>query len=181
MPIEIPKDNWPGSVRTVTIGATPAEGGTRTSTVTVGGEKALPFMHFEAEMPHRPVIALEIKDRRPDDWSPLLLETWGDAMDSPGSWAKAAEAAGADLLQLSLSLTDAKGNPTTPDMAVTAVQAVLNSSGLPLMVFGPGQAEAPHQRGGRGNASGKPVREAGRRPGSSSRARKEGRWSRPRG
>ncbi|NCF65712.1 MAG: acetyl-CoA decarbonylase/synthase complex subunit delta [Chloroflexi bacterium] len=145
MPIEIPKDNWPGSVRTVTIGATPAEGGTRTSTVTVGGEKALPFMHFEAEMPHRPVIALEIKDRRPDDWSPLLLETWGDAMDSPGSWAKAAEAAGADLLQLSLSLTDAKGNPTTPDMAVTAVQAVLNSSGLPLMVFGPGQAEADNK------------------------------------
>ncbi|UCC51863.1 MAG: acetyl-CoA decarbonylase/synthase complex subunit delta [Anaerolineaceae bacterium] len=145
MPIEIPKDNWPGSVRTVTIGATPAEGGTRTSTVTVGGEKALPFMHFEAEMPHRPVIALEIKDRRPDDWSPLLLETWGDAIDSPGSWAKAAEAAGADLLQLSLSLTDAKGNPTTPDMAVTAVQAVLNSSGLPLMVFGPGQAEADNK------------------------------------
>jgi acetyl-CoA decarbonylase/synthase complex subunit delta len=145
MPIEIPKDNWPGSVRTVTIGATSADGGSRTSTVTVGGEKALPFMHFEAEMPHRPVIALEIKDRRPDDWSSLLLETWGDAIDTPGTWAKAAEAAGADLLQLSLSLTDAAGNPTTPDMAVTAVQAVLNSSGLPLMVFGPGQADADNE------------------------------------
>ena len=145
MPIEIPKDNWPGSVRTVTIGATSADGGSRTSTVTVGGEKTLPFMHFEAEMPHRPVIALEIKDRRPDDWSSLLLETWGDAVDTPGAWAKAAEAAGADLLQLSLSLTDAAGNPTTPDMAVTAVQAVLNSSGLPLMVFGPGQADADNE------------------------------------
>ncbi len=145
MPIEIPKDNWPGSVRIVTIGATSADGGSRTSIVTVGGEKALPFMHFEAEMPHRPVIALEIKDRRPDDWSSLLLETWGDAIDTPGTWAKAAEAAGADLLQLSLSLTDAAGNPTTPDMAVTAVQAVLNSSGLPLMVFGPGQADADNE------------------------------------
>ncbi len=30
MPIEIPKDKWPGSVREVTIGATAAEGGTRT-------------------------------------------------------------------------------------------------------------------------------------------------------
>jgi acetyl-CoA decarbonylase/synthase complex subunit delta len=145
MPIQIPKDSWPGSVRTVTIGATSADGGTRSHTITIGGEKALPFMHFEAEMPHRPVIALEIKDRKPDDWSPLLLETWGEAMDSPGAWAKAAESAGADLLQLSLSLTDAEGNPTTPDMAVTAVQAVLNSSGLPLIVFGPGQAEADNE------------------------------------
>ncbi len=145
MPIEIPKDNWPGAVREVTIGATAVDGGTRTSTVTVGGEKALPFMHFEAAMPHKPVVAIEIKDRKPDDWSSLLLETWGEAMESPGAWAKAAEAAGADLLQLSLSLTDAEGNPTTPEMAVTAVKSVLNSSGLPLIIFGPGQADADNE------------------------------------
>jgi acetyl-CoA decarbonylase/synthase complex subunit delta len=141
MPVEIPKDKWPGEVRVVTIGATEADGGTRTSTVTVGGEKSLPFMHFEAEMPHKPVIALEIKDRKPDDWSQLLLDEWGEAMDAPGAWAEAAEAAGADMLQLSLSLTDVDGNPTTPEMAVTAVKSVLNSSGLPLAVFGTGQAE----------------------------------------
>jgi acetyl-CoA decarbonylase/synthase complex subunit delta len=145
MPVQIPKDSWPGSVRTITMGATAADGGTRTQTITVGGEKALPFMHFEAEMPNRPVIALEIKDRKPDDWSPLLLETWGEAMETPGAWAQAAETAGADLLQLSLSLTDAAGNPTTPDIAVTAVQAVLNASGLPLLVFGPGQADTDNE------------------------------------
>lgn len=145
MPIEIPKDKWPGEVRVVTIGATAADGGTRTSTVTVGGEKALPFMHFEAEMPHKPVVAIEIKDRQPDDWSSLLLDEWGEAMESPGAWAKAAEAAGADMLQLSLSLTDADGNPNTPEKAVTAVQSILNSSGLPLAVFGPGQAEVDNE------------------------------------
>ncbi len=145
MPIQIPKDKWPGKVRTVTIGATENEGGTRTSTVTVGGDKALPFMYFEAEMAHKPVIALEIKDRKPNDWSQLLMEEWGEAMDAPGSWAKVAEAAGADMLQLSLSLTDADGNPMTADIAVTAVKAVLNSSGLPLAVFGPGQAEIDNE------------------------------------
>lgn len=145
MPVEIPKDKWPGEVRVVTIGATEVDGGTRAKTVTVGGEKALPFMHFEAEMPYKPVVALEIKDRKPDDWSPLLWETWGEAMDAPGTWAKAAEAAGADLLQLSLSLTDAEGNPNTPEKAVTAVKSVLNSSGLPLIVLGPGQAEADNE------------------------------------
>lgn len=141
MPIELVKDSWPGSVRTVTIGATPEEGGTRSQTVTVGGEKALPFMHFEAEMRHRPVVAIEIKDRRPDDWSPLLLETWAEVVDDPAAWAKAAEEAGADLLQLTLSATDLDGNETTPEAAVATVKAVLEASGLPLIIFGPGQAE----------------------------------------
>jgi acetyl-CoA decarbonylase/synthase complex subunit delta len=145
MPVEIPKDKWPGEVRAVTIGATAADGGTRTSTVTVGGEKALPFMHFEAEMPHKPIVALEIKDRKPNDWSQLLLDEWGEAMDTPGAWAKAAEAAGVDMLQLSLSLTDADGNPNTVEKAVTAVKSVLNSSGLPLAVFGPGQTELDNE------------------------------------
>ena len=142
MPIEIPKDNWPGTVRTVTIGATAADGGTRTSTITVGGQKNLPFLHFENKAPNRPVVAIEIKDRCPDDWSALLLESWGEVVDDPAKWAKAAEAAGADLIQLSLCLTDADGNPTNPDAAVKTVKDVLAATGLPLMVFGPGQAEA---------------------------------------
>ncbi len=145
MPIEIPVDKWPGEVRSVTIGATAEEGGSRTKSVTVGGEKTLPFMHFEAEMPHSPVIAVEIKDRRPDDWSPLLLDAWGEVVDNPTNWAKAAEETGADLIQLSLSPTDATGENTTPESAVSAVQSVLEASGLPLLVFGPGQAELDNE------------------------------------
>ncbi len=142
MPVEIPKDNWPGTVRTVTIGATAADGGTRTSTVVVGGEKNLPFLHFETKAPNRPVIAIEIKDHRPEDWSALLLDSWGEVVNDPVAWAKAAEAAGADLIELSLSLLDKDGNPTTPEAAVKSVKAVLGATGLPLIVFGPGQAEA---------------------------------------
>ncbi len=141
MPIEIPVDKWPGSVRTVTLGATRAEGGSRARTVTIGGERAMPFMHFESDMPNRPVVAIEIRDRRPDDWSPLLLETWKDVVDDAAKWAKAAEAAGADVIELMLSLTDPEGNPNTPERAVTVVKAVLEATGLPLIVLGPGQAE----------------------------------------
>jgi acetyl-CoA decarbonylase/synthase complex subunit delta len=145
MPIEFVKDSWPGAVRAVTIGATPEEGGTRVRAITVGGEKALPFLHFEVEMPNRPQVAIEIKDRRPDDWSALLLETWDDVVDDPSAWAKAAEKAGADLLQLTFSLNGSDGNPTQPDSAVTTVKAVLEASALPLMVFGPGQAEVDNE------------------------------------
>ena len=140
--VEIPKDTWPGTVRTITIGATVDQGGTRKSVVTIGGEKSLPFMHFEQAFPNRPVVAIEIKDQRPEDWSPLLLQTWGAAANDPAEWAKAAEKAGADLIQLSLSLNAPDGKPTTPEAAVQSVKSVLAACGLPLIVFGPGQAEA---------------------------------------
>jgi len=51
------KEKWTNRINTVTIGATPQEGGTRGRTVTVGGETTLPFLTFEGEIPNRPVIA----------------------------------------------------------------------------------------------------------------------------
>lgn len=139
MPLEIPKDKWPGSVRAITIGATSAEGGTRAKAVTVGGQTTLPYLHFEAPTPNQPVIAVEIKSRRPEDWSTLLNEAWGDVMDDPAAWAKKAEEAGAGLLVLGLTLAD------SPEDAVKAVKSVLAASGLPLVVWGPGQAEKDNE------------------------------------
>ena len=135
MPIEIPKDKWPGSIKKVTLGATTAEGGTRTTTVTVGGQTCMPYLHYEAPTPNKPVIAIEIKSHKPDDWSPLLGEVWGDAMNDPAEWAKKAGEAGADIIVLALTLAD------SPEDAVKAVKSVLGATGLPLIVWGPGQAE----------------------------------------
>ena len=145
MTIEIPKEKWTGTVREVTIGATSESGGTRAKTLTIGGESALPFLYHEGTMPHKPALAMEIRDRKPDDWSPLLLEAWGDAIEDPGLWAKAAEEAGAELIYLVLSLTLADGDPNTPDNAVNAVKRVLESTSLPLAVVGPGQAELDNE------------------------------------
>ena len=139
MALQTPIEKWSGKVREITLGATADQGGTRRHTVTVGGETTLPFLHFEGQIPHPPLAALEIKSRRPNDWSPLLLETWGAAADDPAAWAKAAEAAGADLLLLTLSAED------SADDARTALRAVLAATGLPLLVFGPGQAEKDNE------------------------------------
>jgi acetyl-CoA decarbonylase/synthase complex subunit delta len=143
--LELVKEQWTGKIREVTLGATAAEGGTRSSTVTVGGETTLPFLHFEGELPHRPVIAIEIQDRKPGDWSPLLMEAWGDVVDDPGEWAKAAEKAGANIILLQLSLTDANGEPNTPEKACAALDKVLKATGLPLIVLGPGQVDADNE------------------------------------
>ncbi len=139
MPIEIPKDKWTGSINTLTIGATSTEGGTRTSTVTVGGETTMPYMQFEAPTPNKPVIAIEIKSRKPEDWSPLLADVWGEAMADPAQWAKKAEEAGADLIVLALTVED------SPEDAVNAVKSVLEATGLPLIVWGPGQVEKDNE------------------------------------
>lgn len=137
--ITVPTEKWSGKVREITLGAMAAEGGTRAKTVTVGGQTTLPFLHFEGSPPHPPAVALEIKSKKPDDWSTLLAEVWGQAMNDTAAWAKAAEAAGADLLLLTLTVDD------TPASAVAALKAVLGASGLPLMVFGPGQAEKDNE------------------------------------
>jgi acetyl-CoA decarbonylase/synthase complex subunit delta len=139
MPIDIPKDKWPGSIRTITIGATSAEGGTRAKSISVGGQTTLPYLQFEAPTPNKPVIAIEIKSRKPEDWSPLLAEAWGDVMADAAQWAKKAEETGADLLVLALTVED------SVDDAVKAVKSVLAASGLPLIVWGPGQAEKDNE------------------------------------
>ena len=145
MAIEIPMEKWAGAVREITLGATSDDGGTRSRTLTVGGETTLPYLHFEGKIPHRPVLALEIRDRKPDDWSPLLLQVWGKAMDDPGAWAKAAEDAGADMIYLVLSQTTVDGEPNTPDNARKVVRKVLDATGLPLAVAGPGQADIDNE------------------------------------
>jgi acetyl-CoA decarbonylase/synthase, CODH/ACS complex subunit delta len=139
--VEIPKEKWNGAVREIVLGATAEQGGTRAKTVKIGGEKTLPFLHFESPIPNPPVIAIEIQDHKPSDWSEVLLKAWGEVVDEPTSWAKAAEAKGADIILLKLNTTRLDGSPTTADDARKATRAVLNATGLPLIVFGPGQAE----------------------------------------
>jgi acetyl-CoA decarbonylase/synthase complex subunit delta len=143
--IEIPKERWTGSIRKVTLGATEDEGGTRTKTVTVGGQTTLPFLHFEGEIPNPPVIGIEIQDSYPADWSSVLLEAWGDVVNDPATWAQKAEDLGADVIMLKLRGTDGDGKPTTGEQAAATIKAVLRATGLPIVVRGPGQAEVDNE------------------------------------
>lgn len=147
MPVtaEIPTEKWVGKVREVTLGATAAEGGTRTRTVTVGGETSLPFLHFEGNFPHPPALAIEVQDGYPSDWSPILLDVWGDSVNDPASWAREAEEAEADLIVLKLRGENADGSQATPGQVKESVEQVLGATGLPLIILGPGQAELDNE------------------------------------
>lgn len=142
MPVEIPKEAWTSRVLEVTLGATPAEGGTRGRKVTVGGEGTLPFLHFEGAIPHRPVVAVEVLDRYPEDWSPLLREAWGDVLRDPGAWAAKGVSLGASLVVLRLEGCHPDKEGHKPADAAATVKAMLQAVDVPLIVLGPGQAEA---------------------------------------
>ncbi|SJZ38182.1 CO dehydrogenase/acetyl-CoA synthase subunit delta [Selenihalanaerobacter shriftii] len=146
MAVEMLKEKWSGQVEELTIGATEEDGGTRTSTVTVGGETALPFLHFEGEFPHRPVVAFEINDEEPVDMPESLVEVWGDVWADPVDWAKkAVEEYDAELLALKLDSANPNGEDASGEEVVETVQAVLDAVGVPLIIIGCGDSEKDNE------------------------------------
>jgi acetyl-CoA decarbonylase/synthase complex subunit delta len=143
--VDTPKEKWTGQVREVTLGATAEAGGTRKTTVTVGGESTLPFLTFEGDMPNPPVVAVEVQDRYPDDWSELLLDAWGDVLNDTAQWVQKAEECGADIIALKLQSAHTEGENTDAAQAVATVKAVLKATGLPLIVYGPGQPDKDNE------------------------------------
>ena len=87
MPVPEVKESFASSVNRVTLGATKDSGGTRTSTITVGGARNVVYGGSVEEAGEKPVIAIDVLDSRPDDWPDLLAENYQDVMDSPGDWA----------------------------------------------------------------------------------------------
>lgn len=138
------KKTWSGKINTVTLGATESEGGTRTSTVTVGGAATLPFLHFEGST-NRPAIAMEVWDIPPDEWPDLLKEPFGDALSDPGAWAQKCLEYGADLICLRLMGCDPEHGGKSPDEAAQTVRNVLDAVGLPLIIWGTGTPDVDNE------------------------------------
>ncbi len=70
------------------LGATREQGGTRSHTITVGGESALPYLHLRGGGQNRPVVALEIWDIVPEEWNPVFAKYYGDVYNDVAAWAK---------------------------------------------------------------------------------------------
>ena len=130
------KEKWPNQIRTVTIGATAEEGGTRGSTVTVGGETTLPFLTFEGEIPNRPAIAGMITDVVPD-WPDVLKNAIGDVINRPAEWAqKCVEDFKVDMISLKLIGADPAGANRSPAEVAETLKAVLEAVDVPLIFWG---------------------------------------------
>jgi len=137
MSVTIVKERYSGKIGEVILGATSEQGGTRTSTVTIGGDSALPYLHFEGKCA-RPVIAMEVNDIAPV-WNATLTKQYGDVFNNPGAWAKqCVDEFGADLIYLKLIGADPDGENRSPEDCVRVVKEVLAAVGVPLIVVGCG-------------------------------------------
>lgn len=139
MPVQVIKERNSGKVLNVVLGATKEQGGTRTHTLTVGGQTCLPYLHFEGETPNKPIVAMEVVDRVPDEWNDELKAAFQDVLDNPAAWAKkCVEECGADMIYLKLQSADPDLGGSTPEKCVETVKSVLAAVGVPLAVVGCG-------------------------------------------
>ena len=146
MPFEMPVEKWASVVNEVTIGATSAEDGTRKSAVKIGGDTSLPFLHFEGKTPNRPVIAMEVLDSKPENWAAPLEQALGDVAGDPAAWAKkCVDEFEADMVCLRLAGADPDQGDKSAEECAQAVKSVLGAVGVPLIIWGCGQAEKDNE------------------------------------
>jgi acetyl-CoA decarbonylase/synthase complex subunit delta len=133
--------NYPAQVLEVTLGATKSQGGTRSTSLKIGGEKTLPFYRFESKMPNPPVISFDVFDMKIPLAKPVKTEL-SDVLEDPSAWAKlSVDKFGAQMVNLHLVSTDPLIKDTTPQQAAKTVEDVLQAVDVPLAVGGCGAAE----------------------------------------
>lgn len=142
MPFERPKEKWRAAVNEVKIGATAADGGTRSASITVGGETTLPFLSYEAPAPNRPVIAMEVQDQAPADWPEPMVDALGDVLGDPAAWAhKCVDEFGADMICLRLAGAHPDTGDAPADKCAETVKKVLEAVSVPLIIWGCGDRD----------------------------------------
>ena len=130
MALKIFKESYTGSIKEITLGK-------GKKAVTVGGETCYPFYNFEGDMPHKPVIAMEVWDTEPDEWPEAALSHFKDVVSDPAAWAKkCVDEFGAEVIVLQLISTDPNDKDTSPDDAAATVKKVLGAIDVPLIVWG---------------------------------------------
>jgi acetyl-CoA decarbonylase/synthase complex subunit delta len=127
---EFYKESYAGSVMEVTLGK-------GDKAVTVGGESCYPFYHFEGEMPHKPRIAMEIWDMKPEDWPETALAPFKDVVGDAAAWAKkCVDDFGAEMIVLQLKSIDPNGQNASPADASATVKKILAAIDVPLIIWG---------------------------------------------
>jgi len=133
--VEIPKINYTGKIKEVTMGA-------GSKTLTVGGETMYPFYLFEGQMPHPPRIAMEVYDAPPEEWPEAALEPFKDVVQDPVAWAqKCMTAYGAEMICVQLASTDPNGMNRPAEEAAAIAKKVADAIDVPLIVWGCGNDE----------------------------------------
>jgi len=143
---EIAKERCEEPVWTATLGAGPDRGGTRGVVHEIGGATCMPFHLWEGEMPHRPLVALEVFDVVSEKYPPALRKIYGDLLEDPPEMARVCvENYGADLISVRLEGTHPEKGGRTSEQAVALVKNVLEAVEVPLIITGHSHYESVNE------------------------------------
>ncbi|MCS7150982.1 MAG: acetyl-CoA decarbonylase/synthase complex subunit delta [Endomicrobia bacterium] len=134
--VEYLLEKWPSEISTVIIGATQAEGGTRSKSLKIGGQRTLPFLEFEGQIPNKPVIAAEVLDYLPEELWPIFYENLKDIITDPLKWIQEIEKSGPDAICLRLLSCHPDIKNNSKDYLSTFIPEVLKITKLPLIILG---------------------------------------------
>lgn len=131
------KEKNDNRVHRVKLGADKSSGGTRGVVHEIGGADAMPFHHWEGDIPNRPLVAMEVFDRVNEKYPQVLRDSWGDLIDKPAEMAKVCvEKYGADLISVRLDGTHPERGDLSPDESLELVKTVLSAVDVPLIITG---------------------------------------------
>lgn len=124
-------EKWPGEIGAMSLGK---------ESLTVGGDKNLPFMGLDGASQRDFPLAGEVLDdiSAYPEASRLLF---GEEINHPVKWAQKWKSLGADMICLRLISTDPEGLDRPPEEAAALVKEIYRSTGLPLIVYGSGSPE----------------------------------------
>ena len=141
---EAPLGEYSSVVHEVTIGATKSEGGTRSSTLTIGGHTAPAWDLFQAPPKNPPVISADVFDMKISLAKAVKMH-YKEVMEDPAEWAKlCVNKFSADAITLHLISTDRLLGDTSPSDAAKVVEDVLQAVKVPLLI---GSAGDPQKDG----------------------------------
>ncbi|TKJ37491.1 MAG: acetyl-CoA decarbonylase/synthase complex subunit delta [Planctomycetes bacterium B3_Pla] len=142
MPVPEITESYAGSVNVVALGATKEDGGTRSSTVTVGGARNVVYGGAPEDTGEKPVVAMDVLDSAPTDWPDALVEPYKDVLDKPADWAKkCVEEFGAELICIKFEGIHPDKGDKDADHAVKVTEDILKAVGVPLVLWGCGNDE----------------------------------------
>jgi len=136
------REAFSSRIREVMLGATRAEGGSRSRVLTIGGADAPPFAFPQNPPVNPPVLAVDVFDM--DLSLPRAIKGGiKEVMADPAEWARLnVNKFGADMVTIHLMSTDPLIKDASPREASRTVEAVLQAVDVPIIIGGCGD---PHK------------------------------------
>ncbi len=138
----MPTPEYPGEVVEVKLGATSSEGGTRSVSYVIGGEKVPAFYNFIQLTPNKPVIALDVFDWPKISLARAVRNHFDEYKDDVAEWSRVCvEKYGAEMVNVHLLTIDPLIEDAPPKEAVKTVEQVVEAVDVPISIGGCGDPQ----------------------------------------